>query len=855
MKRRAAALFVACVPHFTAMAQSACEINDVHTNPDARYVRPAAEAAAEPYHTNRFDWIRAWWPIAWKNVPMGSVNPPPPLNADYMHIISPFYSNDSDLEYVAKHASSDMQPRDGWELVAYDFGMEYNSESTVRPLNDFSEGYLILYNKYTSTLRALVTPLAINSANMAEMRWFLDSRVRGGPHTSGLFAGTGGVLNPLDQPSPTRTVSTRFSHPPNMPGRWFHGDVPVFYDPCSCTTDQRLRTEHVVVTNGNIKLYGLYAGTVSTLDAHTDTRALPYRSGMIQDPEAYLASLDAQNALDLRPGAIVAKDKYALAQSYDLWVREQWNRNTGSLLLGIADALTVAGDVASLFGASAMLVGVKVSLLLKGVGVASKLLSKLLKASDDDIVPENYLPSYMQGEISLRGSYTTTSPLTTNNQSIALPGTPWTKDGSLVAPFKTADKPQYPLYTETLGLFAILHAPKVKVSAGLSDVFDMTEPHERFTHLKIQRHRWKQYQFDGELDYVWNPAAHVDVENTRIYAALIVEQSSPGDFTSYGGVGCSDYYDVSILNGERMYDTDVIANEPTSSVYSTPFVGLECLQDLPLGLMRGQICPRAHTNNSAGSFRSDDSVAIRLVMDVRFKPNEYGVRNRSMMIYTLPVELINVDDTLTGSGMPDYAEDLTITGTVLHYGDHTTYVKRTIDFANATVGTATSEVSAEYVAGEEIAIQGETVIGTETRLAIDLGVPCGKPRVAPYSGDMNAFCASSHYRAKELAEAMIAPEGNKTPTERLLPDHQLRARLEVSEQHLNVVSESTEDPTVIVQVYNVIGNLVARGQGYKSAEPLIRTTVVMNDVPAGAYVVVATSGGKRISFNTLYAPW
>ncbi len=602
MKRRAAALFVACVPHFTAMAQSACEINDVHTNPDARYVRPAAEAAAEPYHTNRFDWIRAWWPIAWKNVPMGSVNPPPPLNADYMHIISPFYSNDSDLEYVAKHASSDMQPRDGWELVAYDFGMEYNSESTVRPLNDFSEGYLILYNKYTSTLRALVTPLAINSANMAEMRWFLDSRVRGGPHTSGLFAGTGGVLNPLDQPSPTRTVSTRFSHPPNMPGRWFHGDVPVFYDPCSCTTDQRLRTEHVVVTNGNSKLYGLYAGTVSTLDAHTDTRALPYRSGMIQDPEAYLASLDAQNALDLRPGAIVAKDKYALAQSYDLWVREQWNRNTGSLLLGIADALTVAGDVASLFGASAMLVGVKVSLLLKGVGVASKLLSKLLKASDDDIIPENYLPSYMQGEISLRGSYTTTSPLTTNNQSIALPGTPWTKDGS--------------------------------------------------------------------------------------------------------------------------------------------FVGLECLQDLPLGLMRGQICPRAHTNNSAGSFRSDDSVAIRLVMDVRFKPNEYGVRNRSMMIYTLPVELINVDDTLTGSGMPDYAEDLTITGTVLHYGDHTTYVKRTIDFANATVGTATSEVSAEYVAGEEIAIQGETVIGTETRLAIDLGVPCGKPRVAPYSGDMNAFCAS-----------------------------------------------------------------------------------------------------------------
>ena len=308
-------------------AQSACEINDVHTNPDPQYVKPAAASAAEPYHTNQFDWIRGWWPIAWKDVPMGSVDPPPPQGANYMHIISPFYSNDLDLRYFAKHASSDFQPRDGWELVAYDFGMEYNSETTVRPSNDFSEGYLILYNKHTSTLRALVTPLAVNSAvNMAEMRWRLEPRID--DHASGLFAGTGGLLNPLDQPSPTRTVSTRFRST-NMPGRWFHGDVPVFYDPCSCTRDQRLETRHSVITNGEIRLYGLYAGTVSKLDAFWDLRYVPYQRGVIKDPGAYLMSLNAQNRADLRPGAIVAKDNAALVQSYDLWVSERNNRNTG----------------------------------------------------------------------------------------------------------------------------------------------------------------------------------------------------------------------------------------------------------------------------------------------------------------------------------------------------------------------------------------------------------------------------------------------------------------------------------------------------------------------------------------------
>jgi hypothetical protein len=54
MKRLAVALFVVCVSHFTVMAQSACEINDVHTNPDPQYVKPAAASAAEPYHTNQF---------------------------------------------------------------------------------------------------------------------------------------------------------------------------------------------------------------------------------------------------------------------------------------------------------------------------------------------------------------------------------------------------------------------------------------------------------------------------------------------------------------------------------------------------------------------------------------------------------------------------------------------------------------------------------------------------------------------------------------------------------------------------------------------------------------------------------
>jgi hypothetical protein len=280
----------------------------------------------------------------------------------------------------------------------------------------------------------------------------------------------------------------------------------------------------------------------------------------------------------------------------------------------------------------------------------------------------------------------------------------------------------------------------------------------------------------------------VDVENTRINAALIVKQSVGGAANGFT-TPCSQWYDVAPENGERLYDTDFNRDTvPTSSVYASEFVGLECLTEIPLTLHRAQYCPTSNSRNGTGQFRSTDTVFVRLVMDVRFKPNEYGVRNRSLVIYTLPVNLVSKDDTLTSSGMPTYDGS------------------------------------------------------------------CGKPRIAPYSGDINAFCTSSQYKAKELADAVIAGDEHSDPFENWSKDHRLRARLETGQQQLVVVSESTEDPMVVVQVYDVIGNLVATGQGYESAEPLTRTTVPMNGVPAGAYVVIATSGGRSATFKILYAP-
>jgi hypothetical protein len=192
-------------------------------------------------------------------------------------------------------------------------------------------------------------------------------------------------------------------------------------------------------------------------------------------------------------------------------------------------------------------------------------------------------------------------------------------------------------------------------------------------------------------------------------------------------------------------------------------------------------------------------------------------------------------------------------GSITHTNPYEVFVHSTITI-NGEVKTNPTTNNASYVAGEEIIVQSGATIGMNTRLALDFGTPCGKPRIAPYSGDINAFCTSGQYKAKEIADAVIAGDEHSDPFENWSKDHRLRARLETGQQQLVVVSESTEDPMVVVQVYDVIGNLVATGQGYESAEPLTRTTVPMNGVPAGAYVVIATSGGRSATFKILYAP-
>ena len=63
------------------------------------------------------------------------------------------------------HQNPDNKVADGWELITYRFGTEYKDASSGNPPQVLGEGFplIMLYNKYTGTIRVFVYVLHSNA--------------------------------------------------------------------------------------------------------------------------------------------------------------------------------------------------------------------------------------------------------------------------------------------------------------------------------------------------------------------------------------------------------------------------------------------------------------------------------------------------------------------------------------------------------------------------------------------------------------------------------------------------------------------------------------------------------------------
>lgn len=119
-------------------------VNGTETNPNA----PTPTGAG--FKTNTFNWQQPSIPVTGKFTAL-----PPTLN-------SPFHSTANYLSVLQGGYEGDSKPSDGWQLIKQDFGYAYANGSWqgqtlfgATNANQQSRAYMMLYNKYSGTLRIL----------------------------------------------------------------------------------------------------------------------------------------------------------------------------------------------------------------------------------------------------------------------------------------------------------------------------------------------------------------------------------------------------------------------------------------------------------------------------------------------------------------------------------------------------------------------------------------------------------------------------------------------------------------------------------------------------------------------------
>ncbi len=667
-------------------AQTVGLVNGSNTNPSAAQNNPPTG----PW-SNIWDWTGYWYPANGKeygSLPYTAegvtdywyvINPNAPMsNASYYqnflsaYAIESPYSDDA-LSVLNNNANSDYRWENGWELVARNFGYAFNETSPAG--SDATVPYFILYNKYTGILRVFgVLPFGttsqisdisvqltflsynqndVNSSQPSNWQWstpiyYHDQNKK--PYTvytysgstnnsstdifwqnygyTGIFNTYSGNAQALDCSTNVVTVGAPAQYA-GIGNTFIYADFPVAYDPCTCTKPSGFLAQFVLNSTASVTMQGSFFGTAQGTQAFADGQA----------------------SLNFDPNNVKGSDDDAIMLNYgniNGLIQNAPSKNSFSSFLSttlgyMSDALAFGSQVnkAADLGCNDFLcTGLSTDQIEGGLQAASILtnfLSTAVAGSSGSATP--YI---LQGAISLTGTVTTPEQNgQANNIYVTNPGSqPIQLQYDSAGIIKTIPSqeffnstyhlPDYPKYNEILGVFALLQTPTVSHS-------NFTTPGgEGLPNYPS----WvvDQWKITSPVQYLLNPAAHPDLQNTTISAALAIYSS--------GGVPSGAY-----THGLQL----AYPNPPGASytqgnaMYVTPYVPLEQLSTL---------VPVIENNFVSGT--NDANYTIYLKLIVNFVSTDIGIYsnittqlpvnapNSSTLMFTYPLNVVNTTTNFTG---------------------------------------------------------------------------------------------------------------------------------------------------------------------------------------------------------------
>lgn len=771
----------------------------------------------------------------------------PPYSSLNSGIPNPFAQNFFPLKPSTNNlADADFHPEDGWELLYRGFGR--GTDNLPLPVSYRPQvPYLILYNKFESTLRVFT---------MADMVGYDVANIvlKFAPDFSESINLSNNTAHAqaLDQYTVIDELASSSTHP-NTYSRWFYADFKIAYDPCVCYFDSRFDVNIEFVETSDIKLYGRFVGTNTPIDYLNGGQ-----TSAALDPN-FLSSMDYRYMnSEVEAGSIIYKNVNLLTADYDKRMKDYKNeKRHAEQMKAWSTALTVGAYIAT---AGKPLLAKKMGALIwNGSNIAADKGKKLVEGiiysgnavgkytdyyagrlKEEAKMPG--MPSVIQGEMNLRGTLTDY-----DRKLLTKIGNP----GSLQTnTFDDENSPKYPFYNEQLGVFALFEQPKVQIYYKFTDQVQRLNMHgDQFPIEKITDRHHVALRLENDIKYRINPATDPNMENTKVLFSLRMKHQIPNNAKYNDNLNWEIRRVVDLPQGKELY-------------YQTPYLPASCFEKLITSVDFTSISTNSIDDEPAISrgrhviMPSDLELSVMVVLESN-EIGKNGEPNRAVHMFTYPVE----SSLLTGEGYSynefligynkyrytisaQYEDELNYNSKTLQ-STNSIHAQNQITFSNGYMDVAGGNTS--YEAGKSILISGEYVIsstGGDVVFKIfdleDTPPPCTYDNTGHIldKDDVERFCSphrDGKYKGhvsktkKGLGDTPKLKKNSEKIDFRIFPNPTL--------QYINIVSSESNFDNITI--YDMNGKVVYENNETNKEPSQLKIDV--SDLSEGLYFVKASS--------------
>jgi hypothetical protein len=443
--------------------------------------------------------------------------------------------------FISQQLGSNYQPADGWELIKVEFGTYGNRDNNNIPgwQENMPNGrnpklpYMILYNKYTGTMRffgSLLEPDAVFKTVKIELRIPKVSPNHAKnpnlPNTylalsaTNLLSIQGESIQPLDQQTSGASLNV-FVPYTNNPNNFFWFDVPLAYDPCVCNNRVQLDVSFSFVQTADIDIKGSLNGSIKTnTTSNNQDYGLMVFSRILSAGAAAGAAIATKGAIVNYKAFLDLIDIVKNHPSLDAQEKQDLTvlKNLATCTTDFVKILkTNGGQIEDPDQKKSVEAGIKI---FEGSLNFFNSLSKNCNTSDN-------ASTAISGTILANGTVNTTIDVSGSRILLALPGSKWNDiqlQDNNYASSQNKDIPSYTTYNERLGTLAMLETPNVNVEQ-LNYTYYFTN--EQGIISGPTNGKYVRLKLADPLLYSFNPKLNVDYNKTKIDCRFLIGKNTP----------------------------------------------------------------------------------------------------------------------------------------------------------------------------------------------------------------------------------------------------------------------------------------------------------------------------------------